>query len=125
MENNTLRKILIVDDSSTNNLLFQHLLEDEGYTVLIADNGEDAIKMTDKDRPHLVLLDIMLPGVDGFQVLQELKENKKTKDIPVVMVTAKNDTWSMKKSMDLGAYDYVVKPIQIESFLEKVKGVFE
>lgn len=123
MENN-LRKILIVDDSSTNNLLFQHLLEDEGYTVIIADNGEDAIKMADNDRPHLILLDIMLPGVDGFQVLQELKENKKTTDIPVVMVTAKNDTWSMKKSMELGAYDYVVKPIQIESFLEKIKDIF-
>jgi two-component system, sensor histidine kinase and response regulator len=125
MENTAMRKILIVDDSSTNNLLFQHLLEEEGYTVIIADNGEDAIKMADNDRPHLILLDIMLPGVDGFQVLQKLKENEKTKDIPVVMVTAKNDTWSMKKSMDLGAYEYVVKPIQVESFLDKVKDIFE
>lgn len=123
MENNN-RKILIVDDSSTNNLLFQHLLEDEGYTVIISDNGEDAIKLVEKDRPHLVLLDIMLPGLDGFQVLQKLKEEDKSKDIPIVMVTAKNDTWSMKKSMELGAFDYVVKPIQIESFLEKIKGIF-
>lgn len=120
---NGLKKILVVDDSTTNNLLFQHLLEEEGYRVLISETGKDALKRTVDDRPDLVLLDIMLPGFDGFQVLEYLKKDKITENIPVVMVTAKKDTWSMKKSLDLGAIDYVVKPIEINNFLNKISRI--
>ena len=65
----------------------------------------------------------MLPGFDGFQVLEYLKKDKITENIPVVMVTAKKDTWSMKKSLDLGAIDYVVKPIEINNFLNKISRI--
>lgn len=117
--------VLVVDDSTTNNLLLQHLLQDEGYKVLLSGNGYNAIDIAKSKYPDLILLDIMMPGFDGFEILEELKKTETTKGIPVIMVTAKRDVWSMKKSMDLGAVDYVIKPIEIDNFLNKISNILK
>jgi CheY-like chemotaxis protein len=115
--------ILIVDDSSTNNLLFENILETEGYKVLAASSGSEALHILQSKFPNLILLDVMMAGMDGFEVLKNIIGSEKLKQIPVVMVTAKKDSESMKKALELGAKDYLIKPIGIEELLSKVKSL--
>jgi CheY-like chemotaxis protein len=113
-------EILIVDDSSTNNLLFENILESSGYQVHIATNGHDALKYIEQHSPNLILLDIMMGGMDGYDVLRRIVENPKTRNIPVVMVSARKDPESMKLAMKLGARDYLTKPLGIDELIAKV-----
>ena len=80
--------VLIVDDVPTNVMLVQAILKKEGYTLLTANSGKKALEMTDTHNPNLILLDIMMPEMDGFEVLQRLKENPKTNHIPVIIMSA-------------------------------------
>ncbi len=123
MEKN--KKILIIDDSAVNNVLLENVLEDQNYKVIIAFNGSDAFKAIDKDIPDLILLDIMMPDMDGYKILEELKAKEKTKHIPVIMVSAKSDSLDIDKAMELGALDYIIKPINIKTILEKIQGFIE
>lgn len=112
-------KILIIDDSATNVFLLQTLLEEQGYTVLFAYNGQEAIKYLDEQKFDLLLLDILMPGVDGYDILEKLSTDQS--DTPVIMVTAKDDRDSEKKARDMGASDYVTKPINFEKLIKLVK----
>ena len=112
-------KILIIDDSATNVFLLQTLLEEEGYSVMFAYNGKEAIKYIDKEKFDLLLLDIMMPGVDGYDILEKLSTEQK--GTPVIMVTAKDDRDSEKKAKDMGASDYVTKPVNFEKLIKLVK----
>ncbi|NOQ27478.1 MAG: response regulator [Bacteroidales bacterium] len=113
--------VLIVDDSNTNNLLLQSILESEGIDASIACSGKEALNYLKIKKPSLILLDIMMPIIDGFTVLKKIKSNVETNKIPVVFVTAKNDNNLKQKAIDEGAADLIQKPININEVLKIVK----
>jgi diguanylate cyclase (GGDEF)-like protein len=112
--------LLVVDDQPNNiKVLFDFLVE-SGYRVLVAQDGESALEKAANAVPHLVLLDVMMPGIDGFETCRRLKLNEKTKDIPVIFMTALSDTPYSVKGFEVGAVDYVTKPIQQEEILARI-----
>lgn len=113
--------ILVVDDTPDNLTLLSALLKDI-YKVKVANSGEKALKyLQGDDKPDLILLDIMMPGMSGYDVIRELKDNPKTRDIPVIFLTAMGTTGDEKKGFDMGAADYITKPISPELVLARVK----
>ena len=117
--------VLIVDDVPTNVMLVQAILKKEGYTLLTSNSGKKALEMTDTHNPNLILLDIMMPEMDGFEVLQRLKENPKTNHIPVIIMSALSDMQSVVRGYQLGAVEYVTKPFQREELVKRVAHRFE
>ncbi|MRR51342.1 MAG: two-component system response regulator [Rhodocyclaceae bacterium] len=114
--------VLVVDDTPDNLTLMSGLLKDD-YKVKVAINGEKALKVaTAENPPDLILLDIMMPGMDGYEVCQVLKADPKTRDIPVIFLTAKAEVEDEKKGLDLGAVDYITKPISPPIVLARVKA---
>jgi putative two-component system response regulator len=114
--------ILVVDDTPDNLTLMSGLLKDS-YKVKVANSGERALKIAGADNPpDLVLLDIMMPEMDGYEVLRRLKADEKTRDIPVVFLTAKSETDDERKGLDLGAVDYITKPISPPIVLARVRN---
>lgn len=119
MENR--KKILLIDDSSVNNLLLQNILEDEGFEVQIAFSGREGLEKIDINKPDLVVLDIMMPRMDGFEVLKQIISNPETKNIPVIMLTAKKDSKDEELAREIGAVDYMTKPVDIENTLQRIR----
>jgi DNA-binding response OmpR family regulator len=114
-------KILIVDDISTHLLLLQTILHDEGYETEITSDSSKVIDLLLKDEYKVLLLDIMMPGMDGFQVLEKIKASEKLSSVNVIIISAKTDSWSIKNALDFGAFDYITKPIVIQDVKNKVK----
>lgn len=117
-------QILVIDDTPENLKLVSHFLRDAGFQVRVAKNGVQGLKVLEKIHPDLILLDVMMPEMDGFETCRRLKQWDKTKDIPVIFMTAAVDTSNpqMKvKGLSLGAVDYLSKPIQLEEVLARVK----
>jgi len=112
--------ILLVDDSVVNNILMQSILEDRGYSILTVSNGMDALELLKQKRPDLIILDIMMPDLNGFGVLESVKKYESTSNIPVMMLTARNNWKDQEKAMTMGAADYVIKPIDIEDVVSRV-----
>lgn len=112
--------ILIVDDNPTNIDLLVAFLRDGDYTILKAENGEKALELSRNNRIDLVLLDIMMPGLDGYQVCEALKKMPEQSSTPVIFLTARNDIASMVKGFNVGAVDYLTKPIKVEEFRARV-----
>jgi len=117
-------KILIVDDTSENIQILRGLLE-ENYTLFAAKNGAKAIKMAGSKQPDLILLDIMMPEMDGYEVCQTLKADEQTCDIPIIFVTAMGETEDEQKGFDMGAVDYITKPIKPPILLARVRTHLE
>lgn len=115
--------ILIVDDEEMNRDLAETLLVSWGHKIKSAINGEDALMQLQTFSADLILLDVMMPVMDGFTALKHLKENQETSHIPVIMLTALNDKESIKKALELGANDYLVKPYDIAEFRLRVKNM--
>ena len=113
--------ILIVDDTPANLEVISDTLSDAGFEVAIAPSGERAFKQLQLQLPDLILLDVMMPIMDGFEVCQQLKANPITQDIPVIFMTALSDTESKTKGFELGAVDYITKPFQEAEVLARVK----
>ncbi|OKH43105.1 hybrid sensor histidine kinase/response regulator [Calothrix sp. HK-06] len=113
--------ILVVDDTPTNLQVLFDLLSEQGYRVAIAKNGETALQRIQTSHPNLILLDIMMPGIDGFETCQKLKANPVTTDIPVIFMTALSDSIDKVKGLSLGAVDYITKPIQHEEVLARIR----
>jgi len=113
--------ILIVDDNPTNLGVLSDGLSDSGFEVLIAQDGESAIERVDYAHPDIILLDVLMPGIDGFETCRQLKANPSTQDIPVIFMTALSDTVDKVKGFELGAVDYITKPIQHEEVLARVR----
>jgi sigma-B regulation protein RsbU (phosphoserine phosphatase) len=114
-------KILLVDDNPTNlQMLFQLLEKSVGCKLLVAKNGENALAIARKTRPDLILLDIMMPGIDGFEVCRRLKADPATRPIPVIFLSALDETADKVKGLQLGAVDYVSKPFQAEEVTARV-----
>ncbi|BCL38299.1 sensor histidine kinase [Nostoc sp. MS1] len=113
--------ILVVDDTPTNLQVLFDLLTEKGYRVAIAKNGETALQRLQMSQPNLILLDVMMPGIDGFETCQRLKANPATGDIPVIFMTALSDSVDKVKGLSLGAVDYITKPIQNEEVLARIR----
>jgi two-component system, NtrC family, sensor kinase len=113
--------ILIVDDTPTNLQVLFDLLSAQGYRVAIAKNGETALQRIESYQPNLILLDVMMPGIDGFETCQRLKANPVTAAIPVIFMTALSDSVDKVKGLSLGAVDYITKPIQHEEVLARIQ----
>jgi putative two-component system response regulator len=114
--------VLVVDDTPDNLSLMSGLLKDD-YKVKVANNGEKALKIASSDTPpDLILLDIMMPGMDGYQVCQFLKRDPHTRDIPVIFLTAKTEVEDEKKGLELGAVDYLTKPVSPPIVMARVKN---
>jgi len=114
------RKILIVDDSATDRQYLLENLTKLGYQVALADSGEQGIEMARSEHPDLVLMDIVMPGMNGFQATREIARDDATKHIPVIMCTTKNQETDKVWGLRQGAIDYVVKPIDISTLAAKI-----
>jgi two-component system, NtrC family, sensor kinase len=113
--------ILVVDDNPTNIQVLFDILSEMGYRVAIAKNGEAALQRLDSFVPDIILLDVMMPGIDGFETCQRLKTESHTRDIPVIFMTALSDTVDKVRGLSLGAVDYITKPIQHEEALARIR----
>ena len=116
----TNRKILIVDDDINICELLRLYIEKEGYTTVIANDGEQAIELFNREQPALILLDIMLPKMDGWQVCREIR---KTSECPIIMLTAKGEVFDKILGLELGADDYVVKPFEAKEVVARIRAV--
>jgi DNA-binding response OmpR family regulator len=119
------KKILIVDDEPSIIVALQFLMEQNGYETLVAFSGEEAMEAVARHRPDLILLDIMLPVVDGFEVCQRVREKADWKDIRIVLITALDRESNVAKGLALGADAYVTKPFANADLIEKVKELLE
>ena len=117
--------ILVVDDTPANLRLLSGLLRDHGYEVRPAPSGELALKAAENDPPDAILLDINMPGMDGYEVCERLKANRKLCDIPVIFISALNETMDRVKAFGVGGVDYVTKPFQFEEVLARVRTHLE
>ena len=113
-------KILIVDDVMSNVLLLKVLLTNEKFAIATASNGTQALAQVDREHPDLVLLDVMMPDMSGFEVAQRLKSNPATKDIPIIFLTALNSTADIVKGFQVGANDFISKPFNKEELITRV-----
>lgn len=116
-------KILIVEDEQDIRELIQYNLNCEGYATLLAEDGEQALELAKKELPHLVILDLMLPGIDGLDVCKIIRHNDQTKHIPILMLTAKSEDSDVVVGLQLGADDYVTKPFSPKVLVARVKTI--
>ena len=116
-------KILIVDDVMSNVLLLKVLLTNEKFAIATASNGRQALEQVEKENPDLVLLDVMMPDMSGFEVAQHLKSNPNTADIPIIFLTAKDEAADKLAGLGLGADDYISKPFSLREVIARVKAV--
>ena len=114
-------KILIVDDNPSNLKVLYTYLVSAGFEVLVAEDGQAGIEAVEYSRPELILLDVMMPGIDGFEVCRCLKANKQTKDIPVIFLTALSETINKVKGFEVGGVDYITQPIENEEVVARVR----
>ncbi|MFQ3585447.1 response regulator [Thermostichus vulcanus] len=113
--------ILLVDDTLENLDVLDELLSEQGYEVRRAINGSMALRAVEADPPDLILLDIMMPEMDGYQVCEQIKKNEATWDIPIIFISALSDVFDKVKAFQVGGVDYLSKPFQAEEVLARVK----
>ena len=113
-------KILLVDDNPTNLQVLLQTLNGRGYKLLIAKDGENALRIAHKAKPALILLDIMMPGIDGYEVCRRLKADSDVSDITVIFLSALDDTRDKVRGLETGAVDYIAKPFQAEEVIARV-----
>ena len=116
-------KVLIVDDEEHIVELLKFNLLNAGYDVFTANDGIDAVKIAKAEKPGLVLLDLMLPGIDGFDVCKEIKRDNEMKKTSIIMLTAKGEELDKILGLELGADDYITKPFSVRELLARVKAV--
>lgn len=114
-------KVLIVDDEANIVISLEFLMEQAGYAVAIARNGDEAIEKIESFRPDLVLLDVMLPGVNGFDILQRVRQQPEHRDMAIIMLTAKGREVEVTKGLALGADAYITKPFSTRDLLAEVR----
>ncbi|MCK4464557.1 MAG: response regulator, partial [Bacteroidales bacterium] len=119
-QNNQNSMVLIVDDTPKNIQVIGSILMEQKYRISVAKNGREALKVVKDVKPDIILLDIMMPELDGFETCKQLKESPETRDIPVIFLTAKIETEDIVKAFELGAVDYVIKPFNAKELLVRV-----
>ncbi len=115
--------ILIVDDSPTEIHVLRSILEAEGHQISVAGTGEEAVQVTPQIMPDLILMDIVMPGMNGFQATRQLSKSEVTANIPVIVVTTKDQDTDRMWSLRQGAKDFLTKPVDAEELLTKVNGL--
>ena len=115
------KKILIVEDEANIRELLRLYLEREGYTVIEAENGVEGIKQWKSEKPDMILLDVMMPVMDGWTVCKEIRAES---DVPIIMITAKGETADRVSGLEMGADDYIVKPLEMPEVIARVRAVF-
>ncbi|HET7260792.1 MAG TPA: response regulator [Casimicrobiaceae bacterium] len=120
---NSIRRILVVDDSPTERHVLQDLLSRAGYEVVESDSGEDAIAKARALRPDLILMDVVMPGLNGFQATRAISRDPETRAIPVIMCTSKSQETDRIWGLRQGARDYVVKPVVRAELLAKIQSL--
>ena len=113
--------ILIVDDVPENLKVLRQVLEPQGYDILAAPNGEVALRIAPRATPDLILLDVMMPGIDGFETCRRLKADESTADIPIIFITARSETESIVEGFQIGGVDYIIKPFRHEEVCARVR----
>jgi two-component system phosphate regulon response regulator PhoB len=122
---NAMPKILIVEDDPDIRELLRFNLEKAGYNLYLAEDGEKALALARKHAPDLILLDLMLPGVDGLEVCRTLKRDPDTEPVPIIMITAKGEEMDRVVGLELGADDYIVKPFSIREVLLRIRKLMD
>lgn len=117
------QKILLVDDSRTELHVISDMLRRQGFSVRTAQNGEEALKRLDEERPDLVLLDVVMPGQNGFQLTRRITRDPRFEGLPVILCTSKNQDTDRVWGMRQGALDYMVKPIQADDLVARIKRI--
>jgi two-component system, LuxR family, sensor kinase FixL len=120
----TPHRILLVDDDPTNLQILHQVLGGRGYKLIIAKSGEDALKIAERMKPHLVLLDIMMPGIDGYETCKRLKENPETSNAAIIFLSAMDNPEDKKKGLEMGAIDFIQKPFQSDHVIATVQTYF-
>jgi DNA-binding response OmpR family regulator len=120
-ENTTERRIVLAEDDAIVRRLISHVLQKEGFEVLAASDGEEALKLISSRRPDAIILDAMMPGVDGLEVLHSLRRGEETKDIPVMILSGRSLERDVVTGFDFGANDYLVKPFKPNELVVRLK----
>jgi twitching motility two-component system response regulator PilH len=115
--------ILIIDDSPTELHLFQNMLEKNGFGTLVADNGEEGVRQAKSSSPDCILMDVVMPGMNGFQATRRLTQDPATSGIPVIMITTKDQETDKIWGMRQGAVEYLVKPVAEKELIAKINAV--
>ncbi|NQW93440.1 MAG: response regulator [Polaromonas sp.] len=118
-----IKKILVVDDSKTELMFLTGLLGKNGFTVKTAENAEDAFRRLAEDKPELILMDVVMPGQNGFQLTRAISRDPLYSDIPIIMCTSKNQETDRVWSMRQGARDYITKPVNAEELMAKISAL--
>ena len=118
-----IKKILVVDDSPTERHVLVELLTKNGYQVITAENGEEGVETAKKELPDLVLMDVVMPGLNGYQATRTLTRDEATKNIPIIVCTSKGQETDKIWGLRQGAQDYLVKPINSEELLSKIAAL--
>ena len=114
--------VLIVDDSPTELHLFKSMLEKNGFETLVADSGEEGIRKAEASRPDCILMDVVMPGMNGFQATRKLTRDPRTSDIPVIMITTKDQETDKIWGMRQGAVEYIVKPVGAKELVSRINS---
>ena len=117
------KKVLVIDDSPTERYILADLLSRGGYEVITAENGEEGIEKARSERPDLILMDVVMPGINGYQATRTLTRDETTKDIPIIVCTSKGQETDKIWGLRQGAYDYLTKPINGEELLIKIAAL--
>ena len=118
-------KVLIVEDSPTQAELFRNTIEDHGYQVSVAYNGQEALDSIKKQKPNIVISDVLMPGMDGYQLCKHIKEDENLKDIIVILLTVLSDPTDVFKGLECGADDFIIKPSKEQLFINRIEHILE
>jgi twitching motility two-component system response regulator PilH len=117
-----IQKILVVDDSKTELHHLSDILGKRGFSVRTAENGEEAMRRLEEEKPQLILMDVVMPGQNGFQLTRAITRDPRFSDVPVIMCTSKNQETDKVWGMRQGARDYIVKPVNADELMAKIKA---
>ncbi len=117
------KKILLVDDSSTILMMEKFILRNDPYVLITASNGEEAVQKAISERPDLILLDVVMPRMSGFEACRLIRDHEAAKDIPIIMVTTRGEAQNVETGWVVGCTDYVTKPINATELLAKVRSL--
>lgn len=117
-----IKKVLVVDDSPTERHFLNSLLSKNGYQVILAESGEEAMVKAKQEKPDIIIMDVVMPGLNGFQATRAISKDEETKNIPVIMCTTKGQETDKVWAMRQGAKDYITKPVNQEELLSKISA---
>jgi twitching motility two-component system response regulator PilH len=118
-----IQKILVVDDSPTERYFLTDILIKNGFSVSTAENGEEALVKVKADKPQLILMDVVMPGQNGFQITRAISRDPETQDVPIIICTSKNQETDRIWGLRQGARDYIVKPVDPQELLAKIAAL--